>query len=80
LILIYSHKITPRLNYIFKTIFLDILQVNVAFTNRIEAFENSENVKINYSTTPLNSGLFFQSSPLLFETGIKELLLLGGPA
>ncbi|PJA07029.1 MAG: hypothetical protein COX70_08320 [Flavobacteriales bacterium CG_4_10_14_0_2_um_filter_32_8] len=72
MILIYSHKITPRLNYIFKTIFLDILQVNVAFTNRIEAFENSENVKINYSTTPLNSGLFFQSSPLLFETGIKE--------
>ena len=72
MILIYSHKLTPRLNYIFKTIFLDILQVNIAFTSSIEEFENSESVKINYSTTPLNSGLFFQSSTLLFETGIKE--------
>ena len=72
MILIYSHKLTPRLNYIFKTIFSDILQANIVFTDSIEEFENSERVKINYSTTPLNSGLFFQSSTLLFETGIKE--------
>lgn len=72
LILIYSHKLTSRLRYIFKTIFTDVLQIPVNFTDNIEAFENSNSVKINYSNTKLNSGIFFQSSSILFETGIKE--------
>jgi len=72
LILIYSHKLTPRLKYIFKTIFTDVLLSEVCFTDNVEKFEESENIKINYSTSKLNSGIFFQSSSILFETGIKE--------
>ncbi|MBL4592813.1 MAG: polysaccharide deacetylase family protein [Flavobacteriales bacterium] len=72
MILIYSHKLTPRLRYIFKTIFIDVLQTQISFTDNAEEFEKSESVKINYSTSKLNSGLFFQSSSILFETGIKE--------
>ena len=41
-------------------------------TNELEEYENYTGVKISYTTTPLNSGLFFQSSNLLFETGITE--------
>jgi len=72
LILIYSHKLTSRLKYIFKTIFVDILQTEISFTDDIEEFESSNSIKINYSTTKLNSGHFFQCSSILFETGIKE--------
>jgi hypothetical protein len=72
LILIYSHKLTNRLRYIFKTIFKDILKTEISFTSDISEFEKSDQIKINYSPTKLNSGLFFQSSNILFETGIKE--------
>ena len=72
MILIYSHKLTNRLRYTFKTIFNDVLKTEISFTNNKETFEKSESIKINYSPSKLNSGLFFQSSTILFETGIKE--------
>lgn len=72
MILIYSHKLTPRLEYIFKTIFTDLLQISVNFTDNIDEFEKYDNIKINYSNSKLNSGLFFQSTSILYEIGIKE--------
>ena len=72
MILIYSHKITNRLKYIFEVIFIDILKTDVTFTSNSDEFEKSDLPKINYSNQKLSSGLFFQSSQLLFETGIKE--------
>ena len=72
MILIYSHKLTNRLRYIFKTIFKDVLKTAIRFTDDVEEFENSAHVKINYSPSKLNSGIFFQRSTILFETGIKE--------
>lgn len=72
MILVYSHKLTHRLKYIFNVIFRDVLKTELEFTSNIEEFETSELPKINYSNHKLNSGLFFQSSQLLFETGIKE--------
>lgn len=72
MILIYSHKITPRLKYIFKTIFTDILKTEIGFTNSIDEYDKSTDIKINYSNSKLNSGLFFQCSSILFESGIKE--------
>ena len=72
MILIYSHKLTNRLRYIFKTIFKDVLKTDIRFTDDVEEFENSNHIKINYSPSQLNSGIFFQRSTILFETGIKE--------
>jgi len=72
MILIYTHKLTNRVKYIFKTIFTDVLQMEVSFTNITQDFENYEGVKINYTNKKLNTELFFQSSTLLFENGIKE--------
>lgn len=72
MVLIYTHKLTPRLIYIFKTVFTDILQVNVGFTNDVAEFEKSEGIKINYSSSKLNSGIFFQSSKLLFENHLEK--------
>lgn len=72
MVLIYSHKLTPRLRYIFKTIFKDVLKTEISFTDNVIDFEKSDDIKINYSPTKLTSGLFFQSSTILFENGIKE--------
>lgn len=46
--------------------------IGIEFTIDKEAFEKFEGPKINYSNTTLNSGLFFKSSTILFETGINE--------
>tara|TARA_B110000459_G_C16625649_1_gene505402 strand:- start:9606 stop:10910 length:1305 start_codon:yes stop_codon:yes gene_type:complete len=72
MILIYVHKLTPRIKYIFKTIFTDVLQVNISFTSDCKEFENHEGVKINYSDSKLSSGIFFQATTLLFETKIQK--------
>ena len=72
MILIYSHKITNRQRYIFKTIFTDVLLTDIEITDNIEGFEKFDGVKINYSNNKLDSGIFFQSSSILFETGIND--------
>ena len=72
MILIYTHTLTPRIKYIFKTIFTDVLQVNISFTSDSEEFKKYEGVKINYSASKLSSGIFFKATTLLFETKIQK--------
>jgi Family of unknown function (DUF7033) len=72
LILIYSHKLTNRLKYTFKTIFTDVLQVEVTFTEDSEEFKKSELPKINYSNSKFDTELFFHSTNIIFENGINE--------
>ena len=38
MILVYTHKITPRVRYIFKHILTRTLQIKVDFTTKIEEF------------------------------------------
>ncbi|MCO6500164.1 MAG: polysaccharide deacetylase family protein [Vicingus serpentipes] len=72
MLLIYSHKLTNRLRYIFTTLFVDILNVPIEFTCDVEYFKKSNSPKINYSNHKITDELFFQSSALLYEIGIKE--------
>ena len=72
MLLVYSNKITNRLSYVFKTIFTDILGVTIHLTDDVDEFKKSETPKINYSKSKIASELFFQSSTILFETGINE--------
>jgi len=72
MLLIYSHKLTQRVQYIFKTIFTDVLKIQVSFTDDIEFFKETTSPKINYSNHKIADELFFQPSTILFETGIKE--------
>ena len=71
-ILIYTHQITNRLNYIFQLMFADMLNVQIRITDSEEDFSAFEGVKFSYSKKKINDELYFQSSSLLFETGIKE--------
>lgn len=73
MILVYTHKITPRISYIFQTIFEDILQNTVSITDDIDFYLACKTPKIAYSTQKIDEGLFFPSTELLFDKGIKSL-------
>ena len=73
MLLVYSHKITPRLTYIFKHFFTRILSIEVKFTSKIEVFIAHEGLKISYTKQPLGGELFIRSSDLLFDQGIDYI-------
>ena len=72
MILIYTHKTTPRIEYIFKLIFSDILGVSIQFTTNKEKFINSTGAKINYSNNKIKDEIFILPDKLLFEKGINQ--------
>ncbi len=73
-ILIYCHHKQPRLEYVGKFIFTEILHTPVKFTTRMEDLLNHE-IAINYTTEEINS--VFQIVPygLLEETDIKKQVI-----
>ncbi|MCD6543247.1 MAG: hypothetical protein J7K34_01935, partial [Flavobacteriaceae bacterium] len=73
MLLVYSHKITPRLTYIFKHYFARILNIEVDFTTKIETFIAHDGLKISYTKQLLGNELFIRSNDLLFEQGIDYL-------
>jgi len=72
MILVYTHKITSRVKYIFKMLFTQFLGLQVKLTNSVEEFIAFDGVKISYTKNPLGSELFFSSHSLLFEKGILD--------
>lgn len=72
MLLIYTHKINNRVKYIFNLIFRDLLNVEFRIIDNIDEFKAYEGPKINYSFQPISDEIFFYSSNLLFETGIKQ--------
>lgn len=73
MILVYTHKITPRLRYVFKHIFTRILQIPVDFTTTIEEFIAHNGLKMTYSKAPLGKEFFIRSNDLLFEQGVNDI-------
>lgn len=73
LILVYTHKITPRLRYIFKHIFTRILLIPVEFTTTLEEFIAFNGLKMTYTKTPLGNEFFIRSNELLFEQGVNDI-------
>ncbi|WP_029489496.1 polysaccharide deacetylase family protein [Ochrovirga pacifica] len=71
-LLIYTPKITPRISYIFKHIFVRILNIPIKFTSTIEEFVAFENLKMSYAKAPLGNEFFIQSHGLLSEQGIHD--------
>ena len=73
MILIYTHKITPRVRYIFRHILSRILLIPVSFTSKIEEFVAHDGPKISYTKMPLGNEFFIKSNDLLFEQGVNDL-------
>jgi hypothetical protein len=71
MILVYTHQLTPRFSYTIDLVFKTVLNVDFKTTTDLTEFENSNLVKIAYTSANQNFDVFIQSSNLLFETGIK---------
>ena len=72
MLLVYTHKITPRLKYAFRHISTRILGVPVQFTSKIEDFIAHDSMKLSYTKQPLSNELFVKSNELLFEQGLSD--------
>ena len=73
MILVYTHKITPRVRYIFKHIFTRTLLISVDFTTKVEEFVAHNGPKMTYTRAPLGNELFVKSNDLLFEQGVNDM-------
>ena len=73
MLLVYSHKITPRLKYVFKHICTRILGVPVSFTSTIEEFIAHDSLKLSYSVQPLGKEFFIKSHPIICEQGLSDI-------
>lgn len=71
MLLIYTQKLTPRIDYIFKQISVQMLGIKIRFTSEIEEFISHNAPKISYGKVALGSELFFESVDLLLERDIK---------
>ena len=73
MLLVYSHKITPRLKYTFKQISKRILGIPVSFTNKIEDFIAHDSLKMSYANQPLGNEFHVRSHKILFEQGLSDI-------
>ena len=73
MLLVYSHRITPRIRYIFKHILTSTLLIPVSFTSKVEDFVAHNGLKLSYTKTALGSEFFIKSNDLLFEQGVNDL-------
>ncbi|WP_432411624.1 DUF7033 domain-containing protein [Rasiella sp. SM2506] len=76
MLLVYSQKLTTRLSYSFKHIFLRILGIDVRFTSVLEEFIAYEDPKMSYGKHPLGNEFFVQEHGLLAENGIESIEIL----
>lgn len=73
MLLVYTHKITPRVKYTFKQVCTRILGIPVEFTTTIEDFIAHDSLKISYAKQPLSNEVFIRSNDLLFEQGLSDI-------
>ncbi|MDO1499785.1 polysaccharide deacetylase family protein [Winogradskyella maritima] len=73
MLLVYTHKITPRLTYTFKHICKRILGIDVGFTSKVEDFIAHNSLKMSYTKQPLSNEIFVKTNELLFEQGLSDV-------
>lgn len=71
--LVYTHKITPRVRYIFKHLFTRILHQEIEFTSEVATFVAHNGPKFSYAKLALGTEFFVRSADLLFEQGVSDV-------
>lgn len=79
MLVIYTPKITPRIEYSFKHICKRILGLEIQFTSDTEEFIKYQGVKISYDKKPLHDELFFQAAGFLDQQGIETVEIIVKP-
>ena len=70
MILFYSDEVNPRIEYIAKLIFANILQTEIAFTQNSAEFRKSEIPKINYSYEKFGDEFYIKPHKLIFQNAL----------
>jgi hypothetical protein len=70
--LVYSHKVTPRVRYIFQVMLGDMLGLAVFTTSDKDEFEREKGPKLSYTHSPLADEIHFRSQGLLHDSGVKD--------
>lgn len=73
MLLVYTHKISPRLKYVFKHICTRILGFEVHFTTKIEEYIAHDSLKMSYTKQQLGNEFFVKSHDILFEQGLNDI-------
>ena len=73
MLLVYTHKISPRLKYVFKHICTRVLGIDVSFTTTIEEFIAHDSLKMSYTKQQLGNEFFVKSHDILFEQGLSDV-------
>lgn len=73
MLLVYTHKTAPRLQYVFRHICTRVLGIKVSFTNKIEEFIAHDSIKMAYTKQQLGNEFFIKSHDILFEQGLNDI-------
>ena len=73
MLLVYTQKKSPRLNYVFKHICTRVLGIEVSFTTKIEEFIAHDSLKMSYAKQQLGNEFFVKSHDILFEQGLSDV-------
>ncbi|NBG66033.1 polysaccharide deacetylase family protein [Acidiluteibacter ferrifornacis] len=72
MILIYTHKITNRVQYSLELVFETILGLKIKLTSEKQEFADFSGPKISYCYRPVAEELHFAAVDFLFQNGIEE--------
>jgi hypothetical protein len=70
--LVYTHTITPRIEYIFNLIFKEMMGLELQLTDNATEFSESALPKLAYTSQRIPAEFFIQADKLLFESDIKR--------
>jgi hypothetical protein len=73
MILVYTPKITRRIEYIFTHIFINIIGLKVNFTSKVDDFVCFEGPKLSYAPKKLSNEFYIKSNSILLEQGFSDV-------
>lgn len=65
-------RITPRLKFVIKFVFEDVLRIPFQISTDRNAFLETSSPRLHYGQYPIEDELYISCRQLLFETGIKD--------
>jgi hypothetical protein len=73
MILVYTPKITRRIEYIFTHIFINIIGLKLNFTSKVDDFVCFEGPKLSYAPKKLSNEFYIKSNSILLEQGFSDV-------
>jgi hypothetical protein len=73
MLLIYCHKVSPRLFYTANLLFHDLLELDYEIVQDQQEFLNYDGPKINYSNRRFGDEIYISPNSVIFESGIRHV-------